>query len=305
MINRLLIRIKVLQILYNYYRVEGMGIPGAIGLLRYALEQSYRLYFYLVGIPLDLAEKAEQRLLVEEEKFHKDESVIKLLKHMVSNPLVDVIAADEAYKEERERIAPTSAGFSDFYSSLLLKALSREELKTLDWTQLPEVRKAWRSFYGDEILQSELYHDLLEDTNTFLNDDIGIVFTFVTKAYNGLKSDVPFSDQLKPAFASEEDEDFGPVLIEQAILNGSEYRDLISKYFKNWDKERVSEMDYIIMQLAVTEAVHFPLIPTRVTINEYLNLAHYYSSPNSNSYINGILHELFGDLKKEGRIVGE
>ncbi|MBR8785469.1 Transcription antitermination protein NusB [Porphyromonas levii] len=306
MINRLLIRIKVLQVLYNYYQVKGMGIPGAIGLLRYALEQSYQLYIYLTGLPYDLKEAAEFRLLKEEEKFNKDAQTIRLLKHIINNPITQIIGSDDDYLAEREPAKVTTHGIDSFINNLLNKLIERRGEKTsIDWKDLSEVRKAWRNFYGEEILQSDLFTELLEDSNTFRNDDIAIIFTFVTKAYNSISDEKPYSKHLKPQYSSEEDEDFGPVLLEQAIVHGDEYRERISKYFKNWDKERVSEMDYIIMQLAVTEAIHFPQIATRVTINEYLNMAHYYSSENSYTFINGILHELFTELKAEGKILGE
>ncbi len=306
MINRLLIRIKVLQILYNYYQVKGMGVPGAIGLLRYALDQSYQLYIYLTGLPYDLKEAAELRILKEEEKFTKDEQIIQLLKHIIDNPITRIIGSDDNYLVDREGAKVNSHGVLTFVNTLLNKLVGqREEWLSIDWESLPEVRKAWRKFYGEEILQNELFAELLEDSNTFRNDDIGIVFTFVTKAYNSLSDDKPYSEHLKPQYASEDDEDFGPILLEQAIVHGDEYRELISKYFKNWDKERVSEIDFIIMQLAVTEAIHFPQIATKVTINEYLNMAHYYSSEISHTFINGILHELFTELKKKGEILGE
>lgn len=306
MINRLLIRIKVLQVLYNYYQVKSMGVPNAIGLLRYALEQSYQLYIYLTGLPYDLKEAAEIRLQKEEEKFSKNKEVIQLLKHIIDNPVTQVIGNDCDYLAEREGAKLTNHRVIDYTNSLLNRLIEqREEWLAIDWKSLPEARKAWRKFYGDEILDNELFNELLEDSNTFRNDDIGIVFTFVTKAYNGINETELYGEHLKPQYTSEEDEDFGPVLLEQAIIHGEEYRDLISQYFKNWDKERVSEMDYIIMQLAVTEAIHFPEIATKVTINEYLNLAHYYSSEISHTFINGILHELFTKLKEEGRILGE
>lgn len=309
MINRLLIRIKTLQILYNYYRVEGMSMNSAIGTLRKALDHSYKLYIYLCGIPLDIANIAEDRLEREKEKFLKDTEVINILEHLSDNKLVNIIKSDETSCEERQQIASLlqTRGLEDYLQTLTTSAVSyiQDVEKPINWDDFSEIRSIWRGFYGEKILQNEVFSELIEETSTYLNDDIGIVFTFVTKAFNAISEEKTFSEVLKPPFVNEADEDFGPILIEQSIINGDDYRELISNYFKNWDKERVSEMDYIIMQLALTEAIHFPTIATRITINEYLNLAHYYSAPNSYTFINGILHELFTDLKKEGRIMGE
>lgn len=305
MINRLLIRIKVLQVLYNYYQVKHIGIPGAIGLLRYALDQSYNLYLYLTGLPYDLKEAAAFRLAKEEDKFGKDESVVKLLNHIIDNPVTQVIGSDLDYIQAREQAFTPNHSVEDFIKKLLNTLIDqREELLLINWDNFDEVKKAWRAFYGENILQSDLFADILEETDTFRNDDIAIVFTFVTKVYNGLSEKKAYSEQLRPPYASEDDEDFGPTLLEHAIVHGEEYRELLSKYFKNWDKERVSEIDYIILQLAVSEAIKFPTIDTSIILNEYLNLAHYYSSDISHTFINGILHELFTDLKNEGKILG-
>ncbi|CQB86728.1 transcription antitermination protein NusB [Chlamydia trachomatis] len=305
MINRLLIRIKVLQVLYNYYQVKHMGIPGAIGLLRYALDQSYNLYLYLTGLPYDLKDAASFRLVKEEEKFGKDETIVKLLNHIIDNPITQIISSDSEYIQARNQAFTPSHSVEDFIKKLLNMLIEqREELLQIDWDNFDEVKKAWRAFYGENILQNNLFSDILEETDTFRNDDIAIVFTFVTKVFNGLSEKKPYFDQLRPTYSSEEDEDFGPTLLEHAIVHGEEYRELISNYFKNWDKERVSEIDYIILQLAVSEAIKFPTIDTTVILNEYLNLAHYYSSEISHTFINGILHELFTDLKKEGKILG-
>lgn len=309
MINRLLIRIKTLQILYNYYRVEGMSVNGAIDTLRKALDHSYQLYLYLCGLPLELAHIAEVRLAKEEDKFLKDLDLINLYGHLSDNKFVNVIKNDELFCAEHEKRSNlmTSRALSDFYQTLTTNAATyiREKEEPIHWDDLLDIRLSWRNFYGEYILQNELFTDLIEEISTYLNDDISTIFTFVTKVFNAISEEKHFSEILKPAFASDDDQDFGPTLLRNAIEHGTEYRELISKYFKNWDKERVSEIDYIIMQLALTEAIQFPTIATRVTINEYLNLAHYYSAANSHIFINGILHELFSDLKEQGRILGE
>lgn len=302
MINRLLIRIKVLQVLYNYYRVEGMGIPGAIKLLGYALEQSYNLYLYLTGLPYDLKILAIERLSKEEEKFTINDKVISLLKHIINNPLTDIISQDKEYLEARDEAFTTTHDIDDFMKKVLQTLLDNSETYlNIQWDSLADIKKAWRAFYGQEIVKSDTFNSFLEATDTFRNDDIDIVFTFATKVYNGINDDKPFSQQLRKPYTSEEDEAFGPTLLEQAIIHRSEYCDWISKYFKNWDKDRVSEMDYLIMLLAVCEAIHFPMTDTRVILNEYISLSHYYSSQISHTFINGILHELLQNLKPRAR----
>lgn len=285
-----------------------MSLNGAITTLQKALDASYQLYFFLCGLPLEISDIAEQRLEKEQEKFIKDLELINLYSHLSHNKLVDAIRCDAKFTEEFYAISHQmmTRGLIDYVQSLTTNTINfiKEEKNKINWEELSSIRIAWRSFFG-ELTQDQLFAELLEETNTYLNDDIPIVYSFVPKVINAISDEKSISDILKPAYANKEDADFGTTLLEKAITNGEEYRGIISRYFKNWDKDRVSEMDYLILQLAMTEAIHFPTIATRVTINEYLNLAHHYSTPNSYTFINGILHELFTDLKKEGRILGD
>ncbi|MDO5035910.1 MAG: transcription antitermination factor NusB [Porphyromonas sp.] len=306
MINRTLMRIKVLQILYNYYKVRGMSLATALGILRVASEDSYRLYLFLLGLPLEVSEMAEEMLGVEEEKFTQDHEVVALLNHLIRNPLIQLLGEDVALLSLRNDLNYSSSEYLLFVRRATQQIV--EQLLTgaveVEWEDFDSVRRAWRHFYGELFLDNEQFEEILSGFSTYLNDDIPIVFTFVTKAFNAVTEEKPFAEVRRPAYGSEDEERFGYDLLEAAIRGGEEYRERISHYFKNWDRERVSEMDYLILQLAMAEAIKFPLIPTTVTINEYLNLTHYYSAPHSHAFINGILHELFEDLKEEGTILG-
>lgn len=305
MINRLLIRIKVLQILYNYYLVDAMSGEQAVSLLKHALDHSYRLYLYLCGLPLHLREVALRRIEIEESKISPESSALAIYEDLSDNLLVRAMESDESFVEKLAKVTPPRENLKEYYEKVVTEVartyphLPAEEGASLCGVQL------WMSLYRKYFLDNNDYTQLLESISVYLCDDVEIVFSFVTKVLNGLSDGLPLAKVLRPKYARQGEEDFGTNLLHQAIVHKEEYRAFLGNYFKNWDKDRVSEIDYLILHLAMTEAVHNPQIATSVTINEYLNLAKYYSSPQSTVFLNGILHRAFTDLKREGKILGD
>jgi N utilization substance protein B len=104
-------------------------------------------------------------------------------------------------------------------------------------------------------------------------------------------------------YKNEEDRMFGKLLLQKTILKHQEYRDIIEKYTKNWELERIALMDIIIMIVALTEIMEFPSIPVKVTLNEYIDIAKFYSTHKSNEFVNGILDKIVNDFRKENKIV--
>ncbi len=283
-----------------------MTVPQALSVLRLALDKSYRLYVHMSGLPLRFAQVARQRLERELTKIAPDPDAVALLRLLSDNAFVQHIEADEEFVELFSQCEVVRDDMSECLAQVVIAVLGEVRKEPLpESTDLCGVRDVWRNIYRKHIASSEYFRQCIENSSPYLNDDIDVVFTFVPKVYNSVSADKSYGSQIKPQYTSEEDEAFGPGLLTKAIEHKEEYRDIISRYFKNWDRDRVSEIDYIILQLALTEAIGYPAISTRVTINEYLNLARYYSAPNSTSFINGILHEMITQLKQEGRILGE
>ena len=301
MINRLLIRIKVLQILYNYYLVDSMTGEQALSILKVALDHSYRLYIYLCGLPIHVSRAARRRLEIETSKLSPSAELIDLLERLEDNEMVRAVSAGEGFEGLLDTYTPDSVSFSAYYDKAIID-LSKDEAFDA-WREMTDM-ELWKQIYRHFFFSNDDFYQLLEGMSAYIADDIEIVFSFVTKVFNALSEGMEMTQALRPKYTHPDEERFGIELLRNAISHKEEYRKYLSQYFKNWDKERVSEMDYLILQLAMTEAIHNPDIATQVTINEYLNLGRYYSSPNSNVFINGILHQAFMDLKSEGRILG-
>jgi N utilization substance protein B len=124
----------------------------------------------------------------------------------------------------------------------------------------------------------------------------------VIKTIKTFEQDKGVDQELLPEFKDKEDKDFVKKLLRKSLVNGEQNRDLIKKYTKNWDFERVAFMDVVIMQVAIAELLEFREIPARVTLNEYIEIAKHYSTSKSGVFINGIIDKIVEQMIKEGKI---
>lgn len=302
MINRSLQRCKVLQLLYCYSLVPSrFSLPSVIEEFQVATGSIYDLYMYLLGLPLDVAAAAEERLEVLKGQYRRvPEEETEALRGMTSNALTQYIKADVTYMAFREEMEPHKSALQEYMAQVVASAVEErsEALGRLDWESLESVQVAWRELYGKAFLQSEVFGELLEQSVYLDSWTVDQVLSFVTKAFNAISEEKLFSEIRRKPYASSQDEAFGIQLLRNAIEKKELYREWVARYFVEWDADRVSRVDYLILQLAVTEAELFPDTPTRVILNEYLNLAHLFSSEQSHVFINGILHPLLQDLRE-------
>jgi len=143
---------------------------------------------------------------------------------------------------------------------------------------------------------------VLEDQSIYWNDDVEFVISMISKTLKKFNEYTDSDLRLMPLFKDEEDREFAKNLIRKSIINHDELQSMIKEHSKNWDVERIAFMDILIMQLAITEFMYFPSIPTKVTLNEYIELSKYYSTEKSRNFINGILDKTLKDLKTSGKI---
>ena len=160
-------------------------------------------------------------------------------------------------------------------------------------------KEFWRCVFKKLICGNEVIEDFLEDKSIYWNDDIEIVETFTLKTIKKFEEKNGSKQELLPMFKDLEDHSFAIKLFRQTLLKGAEYRERINNHMKNWETERIANMDLIIMQVALAEIMTFPSIPINVTLNEYIDTAKYYSTPKSGNFINGILDSIVSELKKE------
>jgi N utilization substance protein B len=148
---------------------------------------------------------------------------------------------------------------------------------------------------------SENLSQVLEEQSIYWNDDVEFALSMIVKTIDKSKQGEG-GIKILELFKSEEDEEFVDILFKKTVSNYNENLKLIEKFAENWDVERIALIDIVIMQMAVTELTEFPSIPEKVTLNEYIDLAKFYSTMKSGVFINGILDKILAQLKSEKKI---
>jgi N utilization substance protein B len=164
-------------------------------------------------------------------------------------------------------------------------------------------RELWRKLYRAFIQDNDDLSALLEEQSLYWNDDKDVVDTFVLKTIKRFDEKAGDKQELLPEYDSEEEKDYARRLFRATILNTNEYQRMMTEASQNWDFSRLAYMDVIIMQIAIAEMMTFPSIPVSVTINEFVELSKFYSTPRSAGYINGMLDTIARHLITSGQLL--
>jgi N utilization substance protein B len=157
------------------------------------------------------------------------------------------------------------------------------------------IRLITELFSNSEDLSSNL-----EEQSIYWNDDMEYISSMVEKTIKKFKADSGEKTLLMPLFKNDEDEEFVKMLFRKAILHSKKCSELIDKNTTNWEVDRIALMDILVMQLAITEILEFPEIPVKVTLNEYIEIAKYYCTSKSSTFVNGILDNIVKEIRDEG-----
>ena len=302
MINRTIIRIKVLQIVYAYYQKNSKDLALAENELMFGLQKSYDLYHYLLFLIILLTDAEQKRLDIGKNKFLATDAERNPNRRLADNRLAEVLNRNI----QLQKFAHNKGTFLNtedfhFVRSTLNKILQsdfyREYLESDD--TYGSDRDFWSTIMQEQIFNDDDLGELLESQSIYWNDDLEIIGVFVLKTIRRLTDKTSAGKGLYPMFKDPEDKDFAVRLLHCSLLEGEENSRRIKNQISNWDIERLALMDLYIIQIALAELRNFPAIPIRVTLNEYIDLARYYSTPKSPVFINGILDAIVKELKSE------
>lgn len=302
MINRILIRIKVLQIVYSFYQNGNNDLKVAENELLFSLRKSYDLYHYFLLLIVDVTNLQRRILDARKNKYMPTEAELNPNTRLIDNRFAAQIAENEALRKYVAEQGLSWDNDEDFIKMVLDLILSSEqygEYLNNENDSYETDKEFWRIVFKKLICGNEAIDDYLQDKSIYWNDDISIVETFTLKTIKQFEEAAGSKQKLLPMFKDLEDQSFAIKLFRQSLMKGSEFRERINKHMKNWETERIANMDLIIMQVALAEIMTFPTIPINVTLNEYIDTAKYYSTPKSGTFINGILDSVVNELKKE------
>lgn len=306
MINRALLRVKAVQILYAYFQNENMTAGEAEKELDKSIGQINDLYMFMLSLAVELTHYAELYLDNRRNKYlptdaernpnmrFADNIFAKQLAE--SKKLADFISKSKCSWSADDTVLP------DFYRDVThtehYAAYMSQDVRSYDAD-----RDIWRKIYKNDVPQSAAIDDYLEEQSVYWNDDLETVLSFVQKTIKRFTVDTVADDEIMTLADGQEDKEFVHTLFRNVIANSDKYEQLIDATVKNWDVERIAFMDTLIMKTALAELFAFPTIPVSVTLNEYIEVAKAYSTPRSAPFINGILDKMVTDLKMSGKLV--
>ncbi len=305
MINRVLIRLKVIQVIYAYYQNGGKNVEAAEKELFYSLSKAYDLYRYLLLLMVEVTRFADRRIDNRRNKLRPTAEDLNPNTRFIDNAFMAQLAANAQLEEFAGNQKRTWDDEGDFVRNLFEKIEATEiyqEYMAKDTLTYEDDREVWRKLYRAVIMQNDEIDEILEEQSLYWNDDKTIVDTFVLKTIKRFDPENGAEQELLPEFRDEEDKQFASRLLRSAINNAEAYRKLMENNAKNWDMERFAFMDILIMQVALAEIMCFPGIPVSVSLNEYVEVAKMYSTPKSGSFINGMLDSIVNQLKKENKL---
>lgn len=308
MINRALIRLKVVQLIYAYYQNEGKTTEVALKELDFSLQKTYDLYRTLLGVLVEIRQAAERKENARSAKTQRTGGATALSgdKLLANNKFLLQLEANQALAEfAKEGKMPWSnedAFIKKLYERFVNDDLFQRYTDKGDNSYEAD-REIVRKLYKTIVVNNESFDELLEEQSLYWNDDKDIVDSFVLKTIKRFDETNGAEQELLPPYGAEEDQAFAGRLFTAAIERSAEIRNLISNNTKNWEFSRLAFMDVIIMQIALAEILTFENIPLSVSFNEYLDIAKVYSTPRSSSYIHGMLDNIVKKLKAGGELL--
>lgn len=305
MINRVLIRLKVVQIVYAYYKNSGKSLNAAEDEMFFSLSKAYDLYHYLLLLMPGITHYAADRISFLGMKVRPSESDMNPNLKFVENRFIAQLENLEPLVKFSQKSKLNWVDSSDFLRRLLDEIESSDiykEYMASGVSSYEEDKELWRKLYKAFVFDNEELDALLEEQSLYWNDDKAIVDTFVLKTIKRFGEGVSEDRLLLPEYKDESDKTFASKLLRNAITNADEYRNMMSDSSKNWDMSRLAFMDVVIMQVAIAELMTMEDIPLSVTLNEYVEIAKYYSTAKSGSFVNGLLDTITKNLRKEGKI---
>ena len=305
MINRVLIRLKVIQVIYAYYQNGGKNLEAAEKELFYSLSKAYDLYKYLLLLMIEVTQFADRRIDNRRHKLRPTAEDLNPNTRFIDNAFMAQLMQNVQLEEFRANQKRTWDDEGDFVKHLferIEETKAYQEYMAKDTLSYEDDRELWRKLYRSTIAQNQEIDEILEEQSLYWNDDKAIVDTFVLKTIKRFEPENGAEQELMPEYKDDEDKEYARKLLRTAIVNADAYRKLMIDNAKNWDMERFAFMDILIMQVALAEIMSFPSIPVSVSLNEYVEIAKMYSTPKSGGFINGMLDNIVSQLRGENKL---
>ena len=308
MINRTMVRTRVVQTLFAYYKDPDKTYLTARKELRKSFADTYDLYFMLLDLANELTAYAQRQLEDQVARARATHSDWTPNRRFVSNRLAQQLFENRALRKrmEEQHLSWDSGipAVIDIYRQLIDSDFYRKYMEAAECSYEDD-KRLWRHIYQYLVPENEVLADALDEMEVVLDKsnwtvDADIVTSYVIKSIKRFKENSTPETPLLEMFDSEEEEQFAIHLLERAIDRHDEHEQLINTHLKGWEADRIADMDRVIIETALTEIQEFDDIELTVSLNEYIELTKEYSGDKSYMFVNGILTEIMRDMKDEG-----
>lgn len=309
MINRILIRTKIIQIAYVFYQNENKSIESSVKELMFSLNKSYDLYNELLALPIEITRYARKRIEAGLAKYRPTKEEMSPNRKFIENLFVKQLANCKELQDNLNRRGDNAEEGKKAYikslSERIMQGETYQEYMNTPGNNYEEDRNLWKKLYKAYICNNDELEQILEEESLYWNYDKDVIDTFVLKTIRKFEQNEEGNQHLLPRYTSPNDEDFALTLFRKTLEEEKDWQNIIKQSLRNWEVERIALIDQIILQAAIAEITTFPEIPLNVSLNEYIEIAKQYSTPNSASFINGTLAGIVNQLKKEGKLLGK
>ena len=308
MLNRRFLRVKALQAIYAYHQSESSNLPQAERQLLEGVDDLYKLFVYQLSFWVEIKRFAERRIEENKQKhFPTEEDLNPNMKFANNRILVALESNKHLMKLEEQYKIDWTDSREDFIRKMFVKLTETPEYQ--------EYMSSGKDSFSDDkrflvtvienyMPEDGLLYDYYSDRDLSFTSDYQLAIYLLWKFISELPAGFDEFTKLPPVYKSEEeDKEFVTKLFEKTILHADEYMELVKANISNWDYERLALMDKILIFMAMTEFCEFHSIPVKVTINEYIEISKFYSTPESRRFVNGMLDRLSTVLKEEGKLV--
>lgn len=305
MLNRRILRVKVLQALYAYFQSPSTDLAKAEKNLFFSIEKVYQLYLYFLRLPVEIADAAEVQMEEARNKALPSEEDINPNRKFVDSYVIKALRSNTQLNNRIEQYKISWQGDRDLVRKLWKNIRASESYKKfLEEEDHPaQHRKFVESIYQDLILDNEDIYSLFQEKSIYWDfEDADFAINMAMRYVGKIKSEDRY--KLLPDIYKEKEEDrnFVRQLFLKTISSSEESDKKIEEKAKNWEMDRIAVLDVLLMKMAITEFINFSSIPVKVSLNEYIELSKFFSSPKSKVFINGVLDKLLAEFNREGKI---
>ena len=294
-----------MQSLYSYFSSFNKDMAVTEKEMMKNINSISELHVLLLSLLVEINSFADQFLEDNKTKYIPSAEDLNPNTKFVNNRVIKILQEDEIFMKKMKRLSGIwRKGDIDIVRKLFVdiyKSPQYSDYLNNEKDSFSDDKKFIQVLYTEFILDNDILHHVLQERSIFWDDDLPFVASFIKNQINFLDE-----NKIRPfvvdVFKNSDDKKFAVQLFRKTIIHSDEFDELIQKNVKNWELERIANMDQLLIKMALVEVISFQEMPIKVSFNEYIEISKYYSTEKSKVFINGILDKIVSQFKRDGKV---